>query len=161
MMNRSVPFLVLVAALAVTACGSDKKSSASGSTTTAPAAATYTGDKNSPFCQIAEKFILRFENLPGQLQSTTAANLKDDIQTLKVAAAEAKQAAPSAVKSDVKTLSDAFDQFVSRLDATGYDPRAAVSELPKLGTNAVATAAEKVQGYSQQVCGIGTPSSTP
>lgn len=160
-MKRLVPLVVMVTGLILSSCGSDEKSSASSSTTVAPVTTpgpgvSYTGDRDSRFCQVGADFSQRFGSLGTALQGS-AESLKTEVAALKEVVDEAKAAAPDAVKSDVETLGRAFSQFFSQLEATNYDPKAAAAGAAKLGTSEVQLAVQHLQAYGAQVCGLAAP----
>ncbi|HUQ63947.1 MAG TPA: hypothetical protein VM121_09340 [Acidimicrobiales bacterium] len=164
-MKRWVPVLAVVAGLALSACGSDDKDSATATSTTAATGATptsqaYTGNPDSRFCQVASDVSQRFANLGVALQGT-ADGLRSAISGLKTVVDDAKASAPPALKGDVDALANAFNQFSDQVQAANYEPKAAAAAVAKLGTADVQTAGGHLQAYGQQVCGIGTPSSTP
>jgi hypothetical protein len=164
-MKRWAPVLVVIAGLTLSACGSDDDSASSNSTSAAGRAssspdATYTGNPDSRFCQLASDVTDRFENLGAALQGG-ADTLKSEVTGLKAVVDEAKDSAPAALKDDVDSLANAFNQFVGQVQAANYDPKAAAAAVSKLGTSNVQTAGAHLQAYGEQVCGIGTPSSTP
>lgn len=165
-MKRTVVALALVVGIGIALAGcssSDKKTDASASSTAAPAtgaSGAYSGDKGSKFCQLGADFSSRFSNLSSSL-SAGVDKAKSEITTLKSVISEAKAAAPASVKSDVETLATAFDQFFSQAQAANFDPQALASAGSKLVTSNVQTAAQHLQAYGQQVCGLDTSGSTP
>ncbi len=165
-MKRAFVAIALVLGVAITGCsGSDKKTSASAPSTVAPATtaaagATFTGDKNSQFCQVGADFSSRFSNLNASLAGG-ADKAKSDITALRDVITQAKSTAPTSVKADVDTLATAFDQFFTQAQAANFDPQAVTSAGSKLVTSNVQMAAQHLQAYGQQVCGLDTSGSTP
>src|SRR4051794_12110413 len=165
-MKRAVVALALVLGVAVTACSSsDKKTDASASSTSGPvttggSGVTFTGDKNSDFCRLGAEFNSRFGNLSDSL-SGGVEKAKTEMTTLKDVIAQAKDKAPSAIKGDVDTLATAFDAFFSDISAANFDPQAVAGAGSKLVNRDVTTAAQHLQAYGQQVCGLDTSGSTP
>jgi hypothetical protein len=165
-MKRAILVTGLALGIAATACSSSsKKSDASASSTAAPvvtsaSSGTYTGDKNSQFCRLGAEFSTRFSNLNASL-SGGADKARTEISTLKDVIGQAKAAAPQAVKGDVDTLAGAFDQFFSEAEGANFDPQALASAGSKLVNSNVQTAAQHLQAYGQQVCGLDTSGSTP
>lgn len=165
-MKRAVVVVALVLGVAVSACSSsDKKTDASASSTSGPvttsgSAVTYTGDKNSDFCRIGAEFSSRFGNLSDSLGGG-AEKAKSEMTTLKDVIARAKEKVPSAIKTDVDALATAFDAFFNEISAANFDPQAVAGAGSKLVNRNVTAAAQHLQAYGEQVCGLDTSGSTP
>ncbi|HEX8770574.1 MAG TPA: hypothetical protein VF711_07395 [Acidimicrobiales bacterium] len=159
--------IALVLGVGLTACSSssndEKKTGALATSTSAPVTApgvTYTGDKNSDFCRLGAEFSNRFSNLNASL-SGGPDKARTEMAALKGVIEQAKSAAPTAVKADVDTLATAFDQFFTQVSAANFDPQAVAGAGSKLVNSNVQTAAQHLQAYAEQVCGLATSGSNP
>jgi len=157
-MRRILTALAVTALATLVGCSSDDKEEASTDTsapvvTTSPAGQTptsaggvkYTGDKNSPFCEVGRANNDRLEGI-----GAAVANPDDLNALLREAAPAVRQAAslaPPEIKSDVTVLADGFEQLLKSLESG--EPDISLVLEPRFQA-----AAENLTAYGRDVCGI-------
>jgi hypothetical protein len=160
-MRRALAAAVLLA-LALAGCGGDSdeaESAAEPTTTTTTAAAAgaadtnFTGEGSEAFCGLARTYSERLN----KLATSDPTQLKPIADEAEGAIREARAAAPPEIRRDVEIVAAASTDFFQQLARVNYDitkmppDAAAVFQQPE-----VQTATQRVEAYSQKVCGITT-----
>ena len=121
--------------------------------TSAPKDADFGGaDPNSDWCQLAA-------DVQQQLDAVEADPFaffsEDGITTVTGALDQAVQVAPPEIRSDVATSRDAFAEIAAVLEEYDYDLLAIPpAELEAIDPAASEAAADRIEAYNEQVCGI-------
>jgi hypothetical protein len=135
-----------------------------GSTTTP----SFKGDSNNAFCSFAKD--MQSSDV-GDLNSDDPATLKANLTKLRNTMQQAVAKAPSDIKADVATLADVFSKYndlLAKYDYDGQKLSAAAQKDPtilKQATDLITNgnfeqAANRVETYAEQVCGIQDTSTT-
>jgi hypothetical protein len=159
---RRFAWLMAATVVLFSAC-SGKGSSATVATTTTPTAAagapdtatttpSFSGSKNSKFCNLARQFS---QSLTPQL----ASNPKAGFQQFDTYSSQFLAAAPSEIKSDAQTVFTGIRQIEARLTALNYDTtKLTAADLAPLQDPKFTTALNRINAYDTQVCGLTTAS---
>ncbi len=162
-MRRTLAIAALFA-LVLAGCGGDddSESSAPPTTTTTVAAGTatpgsidtnFTGEGGETFCNLARTYSQRLD----KLGTTDPTQLKPVAEEAETAIREARAAAPAEIKGDVEVVAAASTAFFQQLARVNYDltkmPPDAAAGLQKPEVQA---SAQRVEAYSQKICGITT-----
>ncbi len=166
-MRRPLVVVVLLT-LVLAGCGGDSDDAESAvepaTTTTTSAAGTgaadtnFTGEGSEAFCGLARTYSERLN----KLATSDPTQLKPIADEAEAAIREARAAAPPEIRRDVEIVAAASTGFFQQLARVNYDitkmppDAAAVFQQPE-----VQTATQRVEVYSQKVCGITTTTTVP
>jgi hypothetical protein len=162
-MRRTFATAALLA-LVLAGCGgdSDDSESAPATTTTAVAAGgatpgsvdtNFTGEGGETFCNVTRTYIQRLE----KLGTTDPTQLKPLAQEAEAAIREARAAAPAEIKGDVEVVAAASTAFFQQLARVNYDATKLTPDALGLTQRPeVQASAQRLEAYSQKVCGITT-----
>ena len=151
--------LVLLAVLALGACGGggDKEKTSSASSTTSKAKATGQA-AGTPFCKKA----LELKNASQQADPNSAEGLKTAYEQAAQATAGLLAVAPDELKADLTAMNDATQKLLEALRKVDFD----ISKLPPedqaiLQDTKLQEAGARVGAYLQDDCGIDSGTAPP
>jgi hypothetical protein len=148
--------------LLVAGCGGSKGSSTTASTaakstttvsangsTTAP---TFSGSKNSKYCDLARQF-------DSAVSSPITSDPKALFQQFDTFSAQFLAVVPGQIKTDAETVINALKQLETAYKAANYDAtKVDPSALSALTDPKFKAAADRIDAYDSEVCGITTTS---
>jgi hypothetical protein len=159
---RRLGWLVAVTVVLVAACGG--KGSSSGTATTVPPATTalsatvstsstapsFSGSKNSKYCDLARQF-----------SQTINPNLSSDpkalFQQFDSLSAQYLAVVPSAIKADANAVITAIRQLETAFRTANFDvTKINPADLASVQDPKFTAAANRIDAYDSQVCGITT-----
>lgn len=158
---RRLGWLVAVTVILVAGCGGGSSTASTSTTTTGATGATtggntsttspsFSGSKNSKYCNLARQFL-----------QTTSVNPSGDTKTafqqFDALVAQYLAAVPSDIKADAETLVNDIKQLEVAVKAANYDfTKLKPADLAPLQDPKFAAASNRIDAYDSQVCGITT-----
>ncbi|MEO1060133.1 MAG: hypothetical protein AAFZ07_01855 [Actinomycetota bacterium] len=137
--------------------GGDSETTEAPAGTSAPKDADFGGaDPSSEWCQLAA-------DVQNQLDAVEADPFaffsEEGITTITAALDQAVQVAPAEIRSDVATSRDSFAEIAAVLERYDYDLLSIPEEeLTAIDPTASEVAADRIEAYNEQVCGIESDS---
>jgi hypothetical protein len=163
----------MAAALAVVGllagCGggdSDDEPAAGTDTSGAAAAGNGSGGESEEWCQFARELVDGLDEA-ATLSVFDPESLQELYVRVETALDRAADAAPAEIADEVATLGEGFDRLVEVLEEADWDiARVAPEDIAVLDDESLLQAADRIQSYSAQECGIapdttGAESSQP
>jgi hypothetical protein len=154
--------LAAIAALGLSACGgSPTGSPSSGPTTAGSSSHTPPGNPGGSFCDQTRAFIAQVKQLssaqapatPGATPNLTA--YKQLIAAVTSAVDQLDASAPGAIASSFHTLRNAYDHASTQVQSAATLQQMGAA-FQVIGTPAVTTAADDVNNYLKNTCGINS-----
>jgi len=122
-------------------------------TTSSPTPAAAPGAETARFCSLSRVFYDRVTTLANDL-SADPTRVRRFVDAVVAVAKDAAAAAPAAISSDARLLTDAATDYAHGLEAAGYDTaRLAPDAAASLTRPDVAAASQRVQDYEAANCG--------
>lgn len=150
---RKLSGVLLVAALALVACGggsSNKTSNASANRDTATTAAANANGDFGDFCGVRSGFNVSAPN--------PSADLKTQLQQAKAAIAKGVQHSPADIRADVRTVANGFNVYYDAMAKANFNVQAlasnpqAMAALQKLQDPQFKAAADRINAWVDAHC---------
>jgi hypothetical protein len=162
-MRRTLAIAALFA-LVLAGCGGDddSESSAPPTTTTTVAAGTatpgsidtnFTGEGGETFCGLLRSY----QEQRDRLSNTNLTDLKPLMTEAETGLKALVAAAPAEIKSDALVVAAGFERLLTVLEGVNYDAtKLNPDALAGLQTPEIQASSERLEAYSQKICGITT-----